>query len=124
MSAPGDEELSEAQLQELRAALEALLVQLQGAALEASAAARPVTLDQQSVGRVSRIDAIQQQQVAAEGQRSAELRLSRAHAALKAMDAGEYGECRACDEPIGYRRLRARPESMLCLRCQGARERT
>ncbi|MCK5912686.1 MAG: TraR/DksA C4-type zinc finger protein, partial [Desulfuromusa sp.] len=29
-----------------------------------------------------------------------------------------YGECRMCEEPIGYPRLQVRPESPFCLECQ------
>lgn len=117
------EELSAAQLDELRQALHDLVAQLEAALDEASRSARPVRLDQQSVGRVSRVDAIQQQQMAAAGKRSIRLRLQQARAALGRLRSGEYGLCRACDEPIGYRRLAARPESPLCLRCQSGRER-
>lgn len=69
------------------------------------------------------MDAIQQQKMAEAGLRQQELRLGRVKVALAAMAAGEYGVCRGCDEPIGYRRLRARPEATMCLRCQGSQER-
>lgn len=117
------EELDAAQLDELKATLEGLVKQLEDSIEEARRAAKPVQLDQQSVGRVSRIDAIQQQQMAAAGQRSMELRLRQAKAALRAFEADEYGWCRRCEEPIGYPRLAAKPESPFCLDCQSAGER-
>ena len=44
-------------------------------------------------------------------------------AALKAFDDDSYGDCRTCGEPIGYKRLKSRPEAPFCLACQSARER-
>ena len=46
--------------------------------------------------------------------------------ALQKIDAGEYGECESCGDPIGMKRLMARPVTDLCIRCkeeQEARER-
>jgi DnaK suppressor protein len=44
-------------------------------------------------------------------------------AALARMDAGSYGDCESCGEPIGLARLRARPEARLCVDCQSLAER-
>ncbi|MEM9072097.1 MAG: TraR/DksA C4-type zinc finger protein [Myxococcota bacterium] len=117
-------ELTDEETSELAEALRNLVQQLEAALEEARAGAKPVKLDQQSVGRVSRIDAIQQQQMAAAGKRSMDLRLRQARSALRAVDEDEYGFCRRCEEPIGYRRLAARPETPFCLACQSGRERT
>lgn len=46
--------------------------------------------------------------------------------ALQKMEAGNYGECESCGDPIGIKRLLARPVTDLCIRCkeeQEARER-
>ncbi len=83
---------------------------------------KAVELDQTRMGRLSRIDAIQQQQMSAAGRRGQELRLSQVRSALERMTRSEYGECVSCEEPIARRRLRARPEAPLCLRCQSRRE--
>ena len=91
------DELDAEQLVELRAKIEELVEQLKASLEEARRSAKPVKLDQQSVGRVSRIDAIQQQQMAAAGQRSMELRLRLAQSALRGFDTDEYGYCRRCE---------------------------
>jgi DnaK suppressor protein len=39
-------------------------------------------------------------------------------AALSRIDAGEYGLCVDCDEPIDVRRLEAHPAALRCARCQ------
>lgn len=82
---------------------------------------RPVNLDE-PIGRLSRMDAIQQQQMTIANRGAYERKLRQIEAALEAIDKDEYGNCRACEEPIGYRRLKARPETPFCLECQDARE--
>ncbi|MBL8622661.1 MAG: TraR/DksA C4-type zinc finger protein [Myxococcales bacterium] len=42
--------------------------------------------------------------------------------ALKRLQAGEIDECEECSEPIGFRRLMARPMTTLCFDCKTARE--
>jgi DnaK suppressor protein len=48
--------------------------------------------------------------------------LAQARDALARMDAGSYGRCEACDEPIGFERLAAQPAATRCIACQGAEE--
>jgi len=43
--------------------------------------------------------------------------------ALKKIDDGTFGQCESCDEPIGKKRLEARPETGLCIRCKEDQER-
>ncbi len=112
------EELTEAQRVELAERLRTLREELEAALGSGAEAARPVTLDQSSVGRLSRMDAMQQQAMAQASQRSLKKRLQQCRAALEALERNEYGDCRMCDEPIGYRRLSAYPEAPLCLECQ------
>ncbi|MFN3162140.1 MAG: TraR/DksA family transcriptional regulator [Pseudohongiellaceae bacterium] len=81
-----------------------------------------VTLDQSLVGRLSRMDAMQQQQMAISTQKKAQQRLQRVELALAALDAGEYGYCRQCDEDIGFPRLEAQPDTPLCFACQSRRD--
>lgn len=52
----------------------------------------------------------------AAGQSAAGLRSVRQ--ALAKFDAGTYGECEECGNPIGFSRLQARPEARLCITCQ------
>lgn len=78
---------------------------------------RPVDLDQSSVGRLSRMDAMQSQAMAQENRRRRDVELIRIEAALERLDAGEYGYCAACDEEIDKRRLNVDPANPFCVRC-------
>ena len=86
-------------------------------------AARPVDLDQ-PIGRLTRMDAMQQQSMTAASRREFDLRLRQVEQALSMIERGSYGTCRRCEEPIGIRRLEARPESPYCVECQNEIDRT
>ena len=49
--------------------------------------------------------------------------LSKLDLALKKIDEGTFGICEVCDEPIGKKRLEARPETSLCIKCKEDQER-
>ena len=85
---------------------------------EISAGSRDaVELDQTSVGRVSRIDAIQQQQMALASERKRREELVRIDAALQRIADGSYGECLMCEEPIAEKRLEFDPSIATCIDC-------
>jgi len=115
-------ELTDAQLRELGEDLRDLEEELNEALALAEEGSKPVKLDQQAVGRLSRMDAMQQQAMASSNKRNTATRLALARSAIALFDDGDYGFCRSCEEPIGYARLKARPETPLCLLCQGGRE--
>jgi len=77
----------------------------------------PVALDQQSVGRLSRMDAMQQQAMHIANDARRQQRHMALLAALKRMDAGDYGYCHQCDEMIGAGRLAIDPSVTLCVHC-------
>jgi len=114
--------LTRKQIEQLRALLESRSNELRLQLEQAEGATRPVTLDQQSVGRVSRIDAIQQQQMAIANQAQACRLLRGIEAALQRIEAGEYGDCQHCGEPILFARLQIQPEASLCVACQSENE--
>jgi DnaK suppressor protein len=112
-----DDELTEGQLAELRALLTATRAELERGRAGSRENAKPVDLDL-SIGRLSRMDAMQQQQMAMARKERVETQLAQIRGALSRMDAGTYGECVRCGEPIGHARLRARPEAAVCRECQ------
>ena len=90
---------------------------------DSSASSQTVDLDQ-PIGRLSRMDALQQQAMAKANRAGHQRRITLIDAALAAMKSGCYGECRRCEEPIGFSRLQVRPESPFCLDCQKESEKT
>jgi len=60
--------------------------------------------------------AFEREQVSALLQQAA-TRLSDVDAALARLDAGTYGACERCGEPIGAGRLEARPAARTCIAC-------
>jgi DnaK suppressor protein len=78
-----------------------------------------VALDQQAVGRLSRMDAMQQQAMAQAGERARARDLQRIEAALRRIEEGEYGFCAECGGEIAEKRLAADPMASLCIACAG-----
>ncbi|WP_206081099.1 TraR/DksA family transcriptional regulator [Marinobacter orientalis] len=76
-----------------------------------------VHLDQQSVGRLSRMDAMQGQALAKAGKERAELQLRQIEAALTRIDNNDFGDCMECGEPINPRRLEIDPTVRYCIEC-------
>lgn len=109
--------LSAAEIDRLSGQMTALRAQLQAQEQESQTARATVDLDQQSVGRLSRMDAIQQQAMAEAEARRRQADLSRIEAALRRIAEGEYGWCDECGEPIGEPRLAVDPMAVRCIAC-------
>ena len=76
-----------------------------------------VELDQQSVGRLSRMDAMQQQAMAEAQERSRKRDLIRIEQAERRIREGEYGYCSECGEEIADGRLAIDPMAEKCVNC-------
>ena len=87
------------------------------------AEARPVALDQARGGRLSRMDALQAQEMAAATERRRQLELDRIDAALQRITSGDFGFCSQCGEDIGLERLEFDPTTPLCIACARQSER-
>lgn len=108
------DDLTQDQLAKLRADLVALKARLEASLHDA----RTETVELSSAqGRVSRVDALQQQQMALAERRRNESRLDAVIAALGRLDDEDFGWCARCGEAIGFGRLEARPEGPLCVAC-------
>lgn len=76
-----------------------------------------VQLDQQSVGRLSRMNAMQSQQMALEHQRRREMQLVAIRGALHRIKEDDYGYCVQCGEDINPKRLDVNPCVIKCINC-------
>ncbi|QQN74909.1 TraR/DksA C4-type zinc finger protein [Croceicoccus sp. YJ47] len=77
----------------------------------------PVALDQESVGRLSRIDAMQVQAMALAQERRRKSERAAIAAALQRIEEGEFGYCIGCGDEIAEGRLRNSPTVVKCLEC-------
>lgn len=77
---------------------------------------RPVAPDN-AIGRVSRMDAINNKSVNDAALRTAEERRRKLYTVLENVNNKDFGICRACHKPIPDARLLIRPESSLCVNC-------
>jgi DnaK suppressor protein len=78
-----------------------------------------VDLDQAKIGRLSRMDAMQIQQMALEETRRRQQKLIKIEGALGRIESGEYGECYICGEEIDMRRLFFDATNTRCVACVG-----
>ena len=109
--------LNDQELATFRTALLAELVQLSETEDASTEDRATVTLDQQSVGRLSRMDALQRQAMAHATARRRQGRETRIQAALKRIEADEFGFCQDCGEEIGLKRLTLDPTLPTCVSC-------
>ena len=85
-------------------------------------AASTVELDQSRVGRLTRMDAIQAQEISKEARRRRELLMRRIEPALKRLESDDYGWCIDCEEAIAPARLEFDPTCSTCISCAQDRE--
>jgi len=116
------DELTEEQLVTLRKKLiesrETLTIAVEGEA-ESS---KTVELDQSTMGRLSRMDALQGQAMSKETKQRHEQGLRKISSALSRMDSGDYGYCLKCDDCISLARLEVDPAASLCISCASLEE--
>lgn len=115
---PANTHLTDAQVEELRDELQRTLTRIERS-LQLSDGGRTTDLDQSAVGRLSRIEAIQNQGLTRNLHDRERHQLEQVVEALKRLDAGTYGRCTACKHPIVYERLAVFPEARTCSQCSG-----
>lgn len=105
------------ELERSRQRLQAMQVEIAALLGKTTKESKPVDLDL-PIGRLSRADAIQMQNMAELNKRQLEIKLKQIEGALIAVEKGSYGSCRSCGGGINPARLDARPETPFCIDCQ------
>lgn len=100
----------------IKIAIERRISELRAVLAEESLDTQPIAPDV-SIGRLSRLDSMQMQQMALEQKRRQEAELSKLKEAIKRIDSGNYGTCMMCRQPIAVARLEAQPDAILCIHC-------
>jgi DnaK suppressor protein len=83
---------------------------------EKDAIGDPVSPDS-SVGRLSRVDAMQVQEMRLALLRRKREEVVRLESALRLIESGKYGICNGCGKEIPERRLEAVPDAQMCVPC-------
>ena len=94
-----------------------MLAELQTLSAQSLENRRPVALDQQSVGRLSRMDSLQVQAMDQAQELQRRKTMLRIKTALTRIENNDFGYCVTCDEPIAEKRLEFDPSTPLCIGC-------
>ena len=109
--------MNDGAVEQIRQQLVQLKLALQAQEQECQASGQTVELDQSRVGRLTRMDAMQAQQMALESARRRQHQMVKIDGALRRLASGEYGVCFVCGEKISAQRLAADPTSTRCMGC-------
>ncbi|MDH3472688.1 MAG: TraR/DksA family transcriptional regulator [Rhodospirillales bacterium] len=104
-------------LKAVKARLEARREELHHLAETSAESRKPVELDQTRVGRLSRMDALQDQAMQLETERRRQIELQRIEATLERLAEDDYGYCVSCGEEIPAKRLQLDPTNPVCVDC-------
>ena len=100
----------------LRAPFQALREELSRQLPSLKESAKPVAPDN-ALGRLTRMDAMQSQQIGQNALRQVTAQLTGIDHALERFDAPDFGLCAECGAPIPLGRLRAMPGARHCINC-------
>ena len=103
---------------ELKKKIIALIKKSEADLIEIAKMTQPVK-PENSLGRISRMDAINNKSVMEAAERNKKAKLSKLKLALTNIDTEDYGTCTNCSKPIQQGRLIFLPESTLCIHCAG-----
>jgi DnaK suppressor protein len=109
--------MNKTEVEQIRRKLLGLRSELYELEEELKQAGETVELDQTRVGRLSRMDAMQTQQMALETGRRRQHQLIKIEGALQRIESGDYGYCFVCGEEINASRLSVDPTSTRCMEC-------
>ncbi len=85
--------------------------------LESGSEDRAAVSPDKSIGRLSRLDSMQMQQMALAGKRRLEQEARDLGDALRRIEAGRYGRCQLCGKDISRERLEYQPAATCCVPC-------
>jgi DnaK suppressor protein len=96
--------------------IESELIQLQAQIVKLVKLVKPIAPDC-SLGRLTRVEAMNEQVINLKILDEARLRETRLHNALRRVEHEMFGVCIECEESIGIGRMMIRPESIRCVGC-------
>lgn len=102
--------------EELKESIQARIKEIEASIESLETTSKPVEPDR-AIGRITRMDAIQIQQMQETQLKVARANILTLNESLEKIEAGTFGQCRACKNLIGFERLKALPESTICVQC-------
>ena len=96
--------------------LEEILDKVNNDIIDLKESTKPIK-PENSLGRLTRMDAIGQKSINDKALRNAELKKQRVLSALNRIETGDFGYCLECGDEISAKRLCVMPESTLCIDC-------
>ncbi|MCA9402709.1 MAG: TraR/DksA C4-type zinc finger protein [Candidatus Omnitrophica bacterium] len=108
--------LTPAEIAEIKAAIEERIREIEASLPSLEDTAKPVEPDV-SLGRLTRMDAMQIQQMQEANLQVARANIERLKHSLQIINTEQFGRCRYCKNMIGLERLKALPESTMCINC-------
>ncbi|MEZ4687686.1 MAG: TraR/DksA C4-type zinc finger protein [Bacteroidia bacterium] len=108
--------LSPTEKAELRAGLEKAIADTEASIISLKDLTKPISPDN-AIGRVSRMDAINNKSINDAGLRAAQSKLEKLTRNLGRIDDTDFGLCAKCGNPIQFGRLKFMPESSWCINC-------
>ncbi|MGI9367255.1 MAG: TraR/DksA family transcriptional regulator [Ruegeria sp.] len=109
--------MNETDLEHFKTLIHARIRELEQNSASGQQAQSVVELDQQAIGRLSRMDALQNQAMAKAQQARRDLETRRLQAALARIDEGEFGYCEDCGDEIPRGRLELDLSASKCVSC-------
>ena len=103
-------------LESYRKQLQELLDEIEGYLAKTEQSAEAVSPDK-SLGRLSRMEAMQDQQLILEARRRKKMQKVAVLSALQRIEHGQFGTCIFCGKSIDPARLEVAPESSTCVSC-------
>jgi DnaK suppressor protein len=102
--------------EQLKNIIQSELEKLSKKVLELKELTGSVTPDD-AIGRISRMDAINNNSIVEASIRNLENRLDQLAMAARVIDEDDFGRCIKCHQPIPFERMKLRPEIRLCANC-------
>ncbi len=101
---------------EIKSTIESRIREIEASLQSLTDTSKPVEPDV-SLGRLTRMDAIQIQQMQEANLEVAKANIEKLRQSLKNIDSETFGQCAYCKGTIGFERLKALPESNMCIAC-------
>jgi len=105
-----------AEKEELRQAMLQKMERLKEDILDLEELTKPIA-PENAIGRVSRMDAINNRSVNEAALRQARVKLAKLENAISKIDEPDFGKCSRCGQPIPIKRILFMPESTRCVNC-------